>query len=99
MLSAAATGSYDPSASFLKGTWTSLKPVAGWRSQEPWKVTYMLVAVLSNEAWIGALCAWKERRGATALSLHGASLKVAVGARTKCDPVLSEGLSVKEEGS
>jgi len=47
---------------------------------------------------MGAECAWKVRRGATARELQEASLKVALGVTTKWEPVLRE-VEGKEEGS
>ena len=99
MLSAGATGSYAPLAVLVNGICTTLKPVGGWRSQDPWNVTYMFLASASNVFQMGALWAWKVNRGAVALLLQLASLKVLLGLSTKWLPVLSAVLSVKEEAS
>lgn len=76
-----------------------LNPVAGCLSQDPWKVTYMFEASASKAFQMGALWAWKVRRGATALLLQLASLKELLGLRTKWLPVLRALLSVKADGS
>lgn len=52
-------------------------------------MTYMFLKSASKVFQIGAECAWKVNRGATAWLLHVASLYVALGATTKWLPVLS----------
>jgi hypothetical protein len=59
----------------------------------------MFFASASNAFQIGALWAWKVRRGAMALVLQLASLKELLGLRTKWLPVLRALLSVNAEGS
>lgn len=60
--------------------------------------TYMLAKPSSNLPSMGALWAWKVRRGGIEFAAHDASSKVELGAMTIWSPILNC-LSLMTEGS
>ncbi len=60
---------------------------------------YRFVPFLSKTLPMGAVCAGKLSRGGFETPVHEASLKVALGVTTNCEPVVSDVVSLKRDGS